>query len=184
MPGLQSTIMNSRIAGMGAQLNLPLHHYRDVEPYEMPEQARSLLVHERDMTGTLASFYDSPISLRTLSIHRDDHHLYRRVLLETRDGATVEFGAIRIYLDRFEGEALQAVLSCSTPLGQILTDNAFDFRCDLQGFFRLRSDVELENLFGLEETGTLYGRANHLETRDGRPIADVIEILPPGGEES
>ena len=48
-----------------------------IEPTEIPEPYRSLLVHEKDMTGTLAGYWGLPISLRPLTVLRDGNSLYR-----------------------------------------------------------------------------------------------------------
>lgn len=179
MQGLLNKIMNHRITSIGHQLDLPLHHLKEVAPEHMPEYVQQLLVHNRDMTGRLAAFHQSSIQLRTLMVNRQNQQLFRRVLLETANGQTVEFGAICIYLDRFSGQALAEVLAGNCPLGRILNQHQLEFRCNLQGFFSLASYPELESLFGLVHSGRLFGRANQLETPEGLPIADVIEILPP-----
>ena len=78
-----------------------------VEPEDIPEPFRSLLVHEKDMTGTLAGYWGLPIILRPRTVRRKGNVLYRQVVLTAGpDRIPVEAGAIKIYLDRFPAEAL------------------------------------------------------------------------------
>ncbi len=71
---------------------------------DVPEPERSLLVHERDMTSTLRNFHGSPIKLEVVKSECSDDYLMRMVVLHRDDnGAPVEFGAIGIRLDKFEG---------------------------------------------------------------------------------
>ena len=81
-----------------------------VEPEDIPEPFRSLLVHEKDMTGTLAGYWGLPIILRPRTVRRKGNVLYRQVVLTAGpDRIPVEAGAIKIYLDRFPAEALPEI---------------------------------------------------------------------------
>ena len=53
--------------------------FKSVEPRQMPEPCRSLLVHSRDMTGTLAAFWGGPLILRPIRVRREGNELYRQV---------------------------------------------------------------------------------------------------------
>ena len=99
-----------------------IRNIEPIEPTEIPEPYRSLLVHEKDMTGTLAGYWGLPISLRPLTVLRDGNSLYRQVVLTAGpDRIPVEAGAIMIYLDRFPPEALPVIRQSQKPLGVILT---------------------------------------------------------------
>ncbi len=91
----------------------------------------------------------------------------------------VEFGAIRIDLAGFPPPAREEILIGRLPLGTILTRFrvAYDSRPRL--FFRIRSDRRIEEIFGLPGRSLLYGRQNVLAAESGRPLAEVVEILPP-----
>src|SRR6202158_6472457 len=81
------------------QLGVPLPSAVRVEDRDMPEPYKSLLVHKRDMTPTLAEFYQSGIQLRVLR-HTLRHDVFSReiILLLEGDQRPVVFGAIKIYL--------------------------------------------------------------------------------------
>ena len=150
-----------------------------VSPEKVPQPFRQLLHHGEDMTRTLERWHRQPIHLRTLDMINLDPYLYRQVLLRTADNRTVEFGAIRIHLAHFKGEALERVLGCHQPLGGILHEFAIPFRSRLQGLLEVRGDERVGKILSIKQPGTLYGRQNALETPEGQLIAEVVEILPP-----
>jgi len=159
-------------------LGLDLPPFESIAPEAMPQPYRDLLVHQSDMTGKLEGAYRQTIRLQPLRVDRGERHLRRHVLLKTEDGRTVEFGAIRIHLNVFEDEARERVLGCRQPLGGILNQFGVPYRCRLAGFFRLPVDDRVCRLLGECEGPWLYGRQNRLVHKDGRPIAEVVEILP------
>ncbi len=150
----------------------------------MPEPYKSLLVHTADMTGTLEKFHGKAIHLETLKLEREAGCLYRQVLLKTSENKIVEFGAIRIYLELFEGEALARVLACRQPLGGILNEFQIPYRSHLNGFLSIKADAHIRNAMKLDGPARLYGRHNRLKTPTGALIAEVLEILPPTQERS
>src|ERR1700691_5473113 len=91
-----------------------------VEGSDVPEPYKSLLVHERDMTPTLASAYGRNIQLRILRKRRRHDVFSREIVLEPEgDGRKVLFGAIKIYLEHFAPAARQLILECKQPFGTI-----------------------------------------------------------------
>ncbi len=149
-----------------------------IGPEAMPRPYRDLLVHRSDMTGKLESYYGQKIHLETLYARHGDDCLIRQVLLKIEDGRTVEFGAIRIHLDVFAGEARERVLGCRQPLGGILNEFAIPYRSRLSGFFQLKADDKVRRILDTNCAATLYGRQNRLTRDDDKPIAEVVEILP------
>ena len=87
----------------------------------VPEPYRALLVHERDMTRTLEQHHGGAIHLRVLSSHQAGEAYWRESVLEL-DGSdrAVEFGAIKIHLDRFPEPWRTQILEEHLPLGGIL----------------------------------------------------------------
>jgi chorismate-pyruvate lyase len=151
----------------------------ELEAAAMPEPYRSLLVHERDMTGTLGAFWKSRIELRPLLVARQEQILYRRVVLAAVElGIPVEAGAIRIFLKRFPSQSLQAIIQNQRPLGAILTDYQIDYRSSPQGYFRIRTNGFLREAFGDVDQSIHYGRHNRLLDPAGEMLAEVVEILP------
>ena len=154
-----------------------------IEPVEgaaMPEPYRSLLVHERDMTSTLAQFHGSAIGLRVLHRHNAGDAYYREVLLlAKRSGQPVEYGAIKIHLGQFPGPARDAITAAAAPLGQLLHDHGIGHLSRPGGFLRIECDDHIGRLFGLETRPALYGRRNTLYDATGKHrLADIVEILP------
>ena len=146
----------------------------------MPEPQRSLLVHATDMTRKLQSHAGQAIHVRPLHVERDEGYLDRRVLLVTDDDErTVEFGAIRIYLERFAPAAQEDILACRLPLGAILKEHGIVHICRPRFYFRLSGSTFLKDAFELETHEALYGRLNHILDESGQPLADVVEVLPP-----
>ena len=155
-----------------------------IEPVEgaaLPEPYRSLLVHERDMTSTLAQFHGSAIGLRVLHRHNAGDAYYREVLLlAKRSGQPVEYGAIKIHLGQFPGPARDAITAAAAPLGQLLHDHGIGHLSRPGGFLRIECDDHIGGLFGLDDRPVLYGRRNTLyDGTGGHRLAEIVEILPP-----
>ena len=150
-----------------------------VEPEDIPEPFRSLLVHEKDMTGTLAGYWGLPIILRPLTVRRKGNVLYRQVVLTAGpDRIPVEAGAIKIYLDRFPAEALPEITRNRKPLGSILVEHGISYVSTPQGYFQTTASPFLKDAFADAREQTLYGRCNRLTNPADDPLADVVEILP------
>ena len=150
----------------------------------MPEPYRGLLVHDGDMTSTLETFHGEAIELRQLDRLRTACALLRKVVLVGREsGRPVEFGAIRIDLHAFEPEARWRILEGRLPLGTILARYGVAYTSSPRLFFRLESDARIDRKLELTEPATLYGRQNVLSDPGGRPLAEVVEILPPAPRE-
>ncbi len=159
-------------------LNLPPLDQLDGEA--LPEPYKSLLVHERDMTSTLENFYREGIHLRLVGRQQIGNDYFREVVLELdSSNRAVEFGAIQIHLDRFPEEARQEILKERYPLGHILKDFNIGYLSRPQAFIRIASDPTIADLLKLSGAHTLFGRRNTLFNPAGKPLAEIVEILPP-----
>lgn len=175
---------------------LPLHYFYaneerplpDVEwreDDELPEPEKSLLVHERDMTSTLARFHGSPLELEVLAREVSSDYLMRMVVLRRRDnGAPVEFGAIGIRLEAFEGPIREQIAAGMAPLGGLLEKHRIEYRSCPRGYFALISDRRIGHALDEIEGVRLFGRSNELTDADGIAFADIVEVLPRGGGSS
>lgn len=160
----------------------PLPFHRAVVGSDIPEPERSLLVHHRDMTSTLEQFHGRPIHLEVVSIEIHGNVLHREVVLvldETHEA--VEFGATRVHLDRFPEPWRTDIVASRRPLGGILNASRQPYTSRPSAFFAVESDGFLQRALRLSGPATLYGRQNTLRTPDGLEIAEILEILPPGG---
>jgi len=146
----------------------------------VPEPYHGLLVHDRDMTGTLEAHFGQPMVLRVLQKRIEDDLLFRQVLLQgQRDGRTAEFGAIRIDLACFDGEARQRVEASHQPLGGILRVFDLPYTSKPSAYLNVDADAFVREALGAGSTTALYGRRNTLTAPDGRVMARIIEVLPP-----
>ena len=150
-----------------------------IEPNEMPQEERWLLVHESDMTPRLESFHGCEIDLDVHARGRiGDYYVRASVLKRSSDAKAVEFGAIGIHLDVLEEDARYLVLEGRTPFGSILGRLAVPHSSHPRGYFRIIIDARLAELLNANEGETLYGRCNELRHGSGRTLADVVEVLP------
>ncbi len=153
---------------------------RELKAGEVPQPYRALLVHSSDMTPTLAGFYGQTLRLRVLSRERQDDSYKREVVLWlAEDERPVEYGVIRIYLDRLPPAARRLVLEEQRPLGDILHGEAIPHLSWPQAFFRLKAEPHTGAALGLRHAGFLYGRRNVLLDGSRRLLAEVIEVLAP-----
>jgi len=158
----------------------PLPPLAQIHAEAVPEPYKSLLVHRNDMTPTLEKFYRASIHLRVLGRRRKDHEYFREVVL-LLDGTEqpVEFGAIKINLDLLPAAVRDQVLAEQRPLGHLLEENKVPHRSQPSGFLRLASDTLINEALKLSGAQLLFGRHNTLLDPRDRPLAEIVEILPP-----
>lgn len=151
-----------------------------VTPEEMPEPARTLLVHTSDMTSTLENFYGDKLRVSVLGSRTVGHEYFRGVALRLQgSGRPVEFGATKVNLNLLPLEAQQEILREEQPLGRILAIFAVGFASRPAGYLRVASDAFINRTLNLSAPHTLYGRRNTLWDAWDRPLAEIVEILPP-----
>jgi chorismate-pyruvate lyase len=156
---------------------------RELKGEEVPQPYRALLVHSWDMTPTLERFYGQALRLRVLSRERQGDSYKREIILWlAEDTRPVEYGVIRIFLDRFPPAARQLVLEEQRPLGDILHGEAIPHLSWPQAFFRLKSDAHAGAALGVKHPGYLYGRRNVLLDGSRQLLAEVIEVLAPASK--
>lgn len=159
---------------------LPLPRIDLVSGEQVPEPYRTLLVHERDMTPTLEKFHGSPVHLQVLRSQVRGDSYFREVVLRLETGeVAVEFGAIKINLALFTPPARRLILEERWPLGHILKDCEIPHCSRPKGYLRIRSDTLINQALGLEKSRTLYGRRNTLTDLQHRPLAEIVELMPP-----
>jgi chorismate-pyruvate lyase len=151
-----------------------------VEMSEVPEPYHSLLVHKTDMTSTLEKFHGETLHVEILTRDVRENDYCREVaLVLDRTKKRVEFGAIKIMLDLFPAGARQEILRAQQPLGRILNLFNIPFASRPRAFLRLTSDKFIDTALQLQWPQLLYGRSNSLVDAQGRPLAEIVEILPP-----
>lgn len=163
-----------------ARSGLTLPPLQQIDGEEVPEPYKTLLVHQNDMTSTLENFHGCPIHLRVLGRERRGEEYDREVvlLLEGKE-KPVEFGAIKINLGLFPAPARQQILAERWPLGHILKDCAIVYSSQPGAFLRIASDKMINGVLNLTGAQVLYGRRNTLFDSARRPLAEIVEIVPP-----
>jgi hypothetical protein len=153
-----------------------------VDGAAVPEPCKSLLVHQNDMTPTLEKFYGRDLHLQVLGRRRKGDVYFREVVLRL-DGSNraVEFGAIKINLALFTPATREKILHEHLPLGHILAEDAVPHASRPRAYLRLASDKLINEVLGLTGAHVLYGRRNTLFDPQQRPLAEIVEILPPPG---
>jgi|MDTC01.3.fsa_nt_gb chorismate-pyruvate lyase len=149
----------------------------------LPEPYRHLLVHHSDMTPRLRSFHDSEMILEVQLCVLDEPELSREVLLRRRDdNQAVEFGAIKIHLDRLPAAVAQLVREGQRPLGGILEAEQLRHQSAPRAYFQTKADTVTSVMFRTTLGQPLFGRCNVLARENGAVFAEIVEILPPADD--
>jgi len=132
------------------------------------------------MTPTLEAHHAGEIHIEVLGRERRGDAYFREVILRLdRDHRPVEFGANRIALERLPAVVRRLVLQEQLPFGHILKAHEVPHVGHPSAFFRVETDPLMNRAFGLTGKHVLYGRRNTLRNLEGRPLSEVVEILPP-----
>ncbi|MCZ7636315.1 MAG: hypothetical protein M5U12_09935 [Verrucomicrobia bacterium] len=132
------------------------------------------------MTPTLEAHYGCEIHIEVWGRERRGEAYYREVVLRLdHDQRPVEFGANHVHLARFDPEVRRLILDEYLPLGHILKMRGVPHVGRPLAYLRIESDDLINRAFRLRGRHTLYGRRNTLRDLSGRPLSDIIEILPP-----
>lgn len=163
-----------------AHAKLPLPAIEQIPGDAVPEPFKSLLVHHNDMTPTLEAFHKSDIHLEIVSRERRGEFYFREVVLRLNGSdQPVEFGANKVYLGRFPEDAQDLILQEQLPLGRILRDCGLKHHTEAKAFLRVTPDPLIAGKFDLAQPTTLYGRKATICDLQGRPLSEIVEILPP-----
>lgn len=148
--------------------------------HSLPEPYRRLLVHDGDMTPTLEAFYGASLHLEVIRSEERNSFYYREVVLLTDDrNERVEFGAIKISLERIPMAARKDILAEKLPFGSLLAKHRIAHVSRPKAFLKIESDDFINQALGLTGRSILYGRRNTLSNLAQEPLAEVVEILPP-----
>lgn len=147
---------------------------------QMPEPYKQLLVHKSNMTSTLEAYHARTIYIERLNVVRGDEQTTREVVLRLESSnKPVEYGASRIFFDSLPPKAVELIDEGRIPLGTLLRTCECKHTVEPSGFFRLQATPFFGDIFPRMTESTLYGRRNTLVALNGKPIAEVCEILPP-----
>lgn len=163
-----------------ARAKMPLPRIETISGDAVPEPFRALLVHANDMTPTLEDFHKSQIHLEILRSEQRGGFYFREVVLRlNHDEKPVEFGANKIFLGLFPEEAQELIRLEQVPLGRILKECGVRHKTEARAFLRIEPDELIVGAFELETPTTLYGRKAVISDLHGKPLSEIVEILPP-----
>jgi chorismate-pyruvate lyase len=132
------------------------------------------------MTSTLENFYRDKLQVLVLGRRTVDEDYFREVALALGgSGRRVEFGAIKISLDLFPTGARREILREEQPLGRILAAFGLAFSSRPAAYLRVASDEFIGRALNLAGPRLLHARRNTLVDAWERPLAEIVEILPP-----
>ncbi len=160
----------------GADTSFP---YTVIPGDEVPAPYHDLLVHEHHMTVTVEAYHGGPVDVRVLEWRQDGSHYARKILLVLRStGKVVQFGIVRIDLDRTTPEVRAALLARQTPVGRILIQHDVLRRIEPTAFVRIDAGPEQMAWFGQAEPAVLYGRLAIIHFNN-KPAVELLEVVCP-----
>lgn len=175
VPGVPETLWNFIREGC----RIPAGAFHALPAGQLPEPAKQLLVHSRDMTSTLATFHESLLRVEVLQQRALGELYLREVFLRTvATGAIVEYGVIAIALEQFTLEQQQAIAAGQLPLGAVLHRFKIPFASAPIGFFSISATALAGTPLAPPGGVACYGRFNRLAKPTGEPLAWILEILP------
>jgi chorismate-pyruvate lyase len=180
MSDTNSTNFTYPLSDFYSRAKLPLPRIETIPANAVPEPFRALLVHNNDMTPTLEDFHKYPTHLEILNREQRGGFYFREVVLRlNHDEKPVEFGANKVFLTLFPEEAQELILLEQVPLGRILKDCGVRHKTEARHFLRVEPDELITGAFELEQPVTLYGRKAVISNLQGKPLSEIVEILPP-----
>ena len=145
-------------------------------------QVKTVQVHTGDRVRkgqVLLRLYLPVLEQQLSRQQRDDFYFREVVLLLDKSDKPVEFGAIKINLALFPSAARKEILEERRPLGTLLGDYTIVHTSRPKAYLRIQSDDFINAAFRLDKSQWLYGRRNTLWDPQQRPLAEIVEILPP-----
>lgn len=163
-------------AGLSDELS-PVGDVVCVQPSEMSEVYRRLLVHTNHMTPTLQDFHGEAVELRVLAYHDDDRWYHRKILLTTGGGRwPVEFGLVRLDLSALPDSVRKAVLERRQPLGDILIANGVMTEVEPRWYLRFAAGHPVVGYLAPASGGACFGRVATIHC-DGRAAMELLEVV-------
>ena len=153
--------------------------YEGLEPQDLPEPYRSLLVHSGDMTSKLEEYHHCRIHLRVLCTDTSETSYFREVVLLGDRELPLEYGAIDINLAAFDDQVRERILAGTQPLGGLLNEFDIEYASRPRHFIRIEPDDTIAEALALKDREGLYGRCNELIGLADDTLARIVEILPP-----
>lgn len=156
-----------------------LGRFEPVPAIDMPDPYRRLLAHNDHMTVTLEEHCGGPVDVRVIDEWRDEASYARNSLLARHaDGATLQFGVMRIWLADLPATAQDEITIKREPLGRVLINHNLLREVELITLWRIAPGPVLEQHLQLTPGQTIYGRSAQILV-DERPTVQMLEIVAP-----
>ncbi len=156
---------------------IDIPEFQIVAPDQVPQPYRDLLVHQHHMTVTVERFHGRPVELRVLRQRTQEHHYSRMILLTLHGtGDVVQFGIVRIDLDRCSSAVRAEVLAGHKPLGRILIEHDVLRHIDPTCYLRIAPTRQMLQWFGVTEPAPLWGRTATIHCEGQRAI-ELLEVV-------
>ena len=156
----------------------PVPEYRVVQPDEMREPYRSLLVHDRHMTVAMEEYHDDKVEVKVLRRHQTGDSYVRQILLITRKTKfVVQGGMVRINLSLFDEPVKAKILEERTPLGHVLIQNDVLRHIDVRSYVKIAPGFAKHSWPGFSPDVAVYGRLGILYC-NLQPAIELFEVIP------
>ena len=166
-----------RLASLFYQSLDELGRFEPVPPDELPAVYRSLLAHHDHMTVALEAHYNSLVDVQALGEWRDDASYARSsVLTRQTDGAVLQFGIMRIWLNDLPQIAQDEITGKKMPLGRVLIRHNVLREVELITLWEVTPGPALQKHLQLADDRPIYGRSAQILV-DERPTVQVLEIV-------
>jgi chorismate-pyruvate lyase len=148
-----------------------------IEPWQVPEPYRTLLVHEGSMTERLERYRGGSMTLDVLSVSADADRYARWILLHDPDGLCCELGGASLDLRHFREPLRTEILDGVEPLGRLLSRHGIAYTSVPRSFLCLTPTKRMQQLLQMTESRRVFGRRTELRA-GGQTLGDVLEVLP------
>ncbi len=148
-----------------------------IEPADIPEPYRELLVHEKHMTLTLTSHYKAFMELHVKEMHFEGNLYSRKIALTIPRGHDiVEYGLIRLDLRFVPQPVWQEIFHQRTPMGELLLRHNILQRVQPKWFLKLEPGCGILKWLGAKADRTLFGRLGTIYC-NGEAAVEVLEVV-------
>lgn len=169
--------------------------FQEVPGEQLPEGYRRLLDHQDHMTVTVEAYFDSPVDVEVLDVHRTATHYSRKILLRTqKTGRVVQFGIVRINRSQLPADVMKLIEDQVAPLGRILIENQIMRKVKRLSLWQVEGGREMECAFASQDLPSLQEELQHPATVVGRqgcvcygrtaflyldalPVVELLEIV-------
>lgn len=153
-----------------------LGRFDTVSVDDLPADYRTLLAHPDHMTVALEKHHHSPVAVKVLDEWRDETSYARASLLSRQsDGAVVQFGIMRIWLNDLPEQAQVEITQQKIPLGRVLIEHNVLREVEPISLWEITPGPVLKQHLQLANNDCVFGRSAQILV-DERPTVQLLEI--------